>query len=232
MSAVGSSCWGSSEGQILVHVLQKLALPTRWVNRHWLLVSLSSSTTRAPGRASQCGPHLWSIHVGGRGVGLWWGLPWAQASPTDWYRTIVASCGGKTPLLTPAEMRRHPFEVGQPSLGGKALVILGSWQSRDDLLKTMRYWMTTSPKCVSLLEALWIKLNIAFCKLTALAALWWLPQGSFSFSLKNAKIWVTVKPKVNISFDSEQLVQALMLAYFPRDRCAPKLNNLECIKEL
>ncbi|KAL1259098.1 hypothetical protein QQF64_009675 [Cirrhinus molitorella] len=29
MSAVGSSCWGSSEGQILVHVLQKLALPTR-----------------------------------------------------------------------------------------------------------------------------------------------------------------------------------------------------------
>ncbi|RXN05978.1 serine threonine- kinase ULK4 [Labeo rohita] len=29
MSAVGSSCWGSSEGQILVHVLQKLTLPTR-----------------------------------------------------------------------------------------------------------------------------------------------------------------------------------------------------------
>ncbi|XP_048008738.1 serine/threonine-protein kinase ULK4 isoform X3 [Megalobrama amblycephala] len=29
MSAVGSSCWGSSEGQILVQVLQKLALPTR-----------------------------------------------------------------------------------------------------------------------------------------------------------------------------------------------------------
>ncbi|XP_077063858.1 serine/threonine-protein kinase ULK4 isoform X5 [Siphateles boraxobius] len=28
MSAVGSSCWGSSEGQILVHVLQKLALST------------------------------------------------------------------------------------------------------------------------------------------------------------------------------------------------------------
>ncbi|XP_065126224.1 serine/threonine-protein kinase ULK4 [Paramisgurnus dabryanus] len=29
MSAVDSSCWGSSEGQNLVHILQKLALPTR-----------------------------------------------------------------------------------------------------------------------------------------------------------------------------------------------------------
>lgn len=51
----------------------------------------------------------------GWGVGLWWELLWAQASPTDWYRTIV------TPLLFfcwnekaslwswPAKLRRQSF---------------------------------------------------------------------------------------------------------------------------
>lgn len=149
MSAVGSSCWGSSEGQMLVHVLQKLALPTRWVNQHWLLVGPSSSTTWAPGRVSQCDSHLWSIHVGGRGVGLWWVLPWAQASPTDWYRTIVAACGGQTPSSSlcwneKASLWSWPAKLGRQSfsnigfLAKQSQIIENNALLNDDITK-MRF---------------------------------------------------------------------------------------------
>lgn len=144
MSAAGSSCWGSSEGQILVHVLQKLALPTRWVNQHGLLIwhrmGPRSSLLVRPSSLihSCCRPRRRLLMRASLSSGLT-------------LRLIQAYCGclwgQEPPPLPSAKMRRNPFEVAQPSLGGKASAILGSWQSRDELLKTMHNWMMTTPEC-------------------------------------------------------------------------------------
>lgn len=141
MNAVGSSCWGSSEGQNLVHTLQKLTLPTRWVILDELFFRRRPpSTITRPPVGSLCDPPLWSIHVGGRGVGS---LMRASLSSGLTRRLILAYCGHETPPPPPrVEMRRHPFEVAQR---GKASAILSSWPSRDKLLKTMHYWKNASP---------------------------------------------------------------------------------------
>lgn len=143
MSAVGSSCWGSSEGQILVHVLQKLTLPTRWVNRHGRLIQhhmgpRSGLLARPSSLIHWCRRPRRRL------------LMRASLSSGLTLRLIQAYCGclwGQDPPPLPsAEMRRNPFDVAQPSLGGKASAILGSWKSRDELLKTMHNWMMTSPE--------------------------------------------------------------------------------------